>query len=86
MRDVSTLLTQAAINGENFPLGSVPNTKANRELFDRISADVSSMQDEGITPQIPWEYTDDDFDPEDFTTVSQQVEGGDLDDEDAATS
>lgn len=47
-------LTRAAINTGTFP-SDVPNNPANRELFDKIMADIATMP-EGVTPDVPNDY------------------------------
>jgi hypothetical protein len=55
--NVSIELLKAILAGGDFP-SSVPDTTQNRAMFDKIKSEVEQMNEEGITPQIPWEYAD----------------------------
>lgn len=54
--DVVTTLAGAAALGAGFP-PTVPDTPANRALFEQISAEIAAMP-EGVMPDLPWDYSD----------------------------
>jgi hypothetical protein len=54
--ELVTTLTGAAALGSGFP-PSVPDTPANRALFEQISAEIDAMPD-GTVVDLPWDYTD----------------------------
>ncbi len=58
MADPWFLMIQAIVNGWDFP-GRVPDTPENRRRFATLKTEIAQMKAEGLTPWIPWDYTDD---------------------------
>ena len=54
--DIATVLLQAAIAGSGFPEGQVPDTPANRALFDEIDKSQKALAAQGIVPDVPFDY------------------------------
>lgn len=56
--DVLNAMTLAHVNGGRFPPPGVEDTAANKQLWDKIGADIEAMRERGVQPDVRWEWTE----------------------------
>ena len=58
MADSIVRMLVARVNGQPFPPPGVEDTRANRAMWEKIGADLARMREDGLIPEIPYEYAD----------------------------
>ena len=51
-------MLRAILAGAAYPPPGITDTRAHRELWDSIAADVERMTAAGITPEVPADWAD----------------------------
>jgi len=54
----ATTMLLAILEGENYPPPDVPNTAANKKLWDDLKANVDRAHAQGYTVEIPFDWAD----------------------------
>lgn len=54
--ETAVVMLQALLAGQDYPPPGVTDTPANRDLWDRIAADVEAMPG-GVIPEIPADWS-----------------------------